>query len=401
MRILISAFSCAPGRGSEPEVGLQAVLIAASQHEVWAITERDNIAPLREFFEDHPAGGRIHLIGLDVGGIRALVKDRVGLLTFHWYYAAWQRRLAEVAVRLDSEIDFQVVHHVTLAAYWSRAGVAAVNKPLIWGPVGGGTTAPISMFPAMGFVGGIGDLIRTFSRPIIASITGAQRIAERAAVVLAQNPETAGRFPQSALVRILPNGLVAAQSLDRPSATRPEPNLAPRILVSGRLVGWKGTSLAVRAMFHIRNTEATLEIFGDGTQRRRLQRLVKRLRLGSRVYFHGNVPRDELLAAFGSASALIHPALHDESPLTVVEALALGIPVVCLDRGGPRVIASYWPNVPKRLVPASTPAATVRLLASALDEVIGQRAEFDSAPAECFADGLLSAYDHAFDQHRP
>jgi glycosyltransferase involved in cell wall biosynthesis len=400
MRILISAFSCAPGIGSEPEVGLQAVLIAASQHDVWVITEQENIDPLVEFFEDHPARGRIHLVGLEVGGIRELVKDRVGLLTFHWYYAAWQRRMAEVAVSLDAEIDFEVVHHVTFSSYWSRAGVAKVNKPMIWGPVGGATTAPLSMFPAMGFIGGLSDLVRTISRPIVASINGAQQCANRAAVVLAQNPETAKLFPHAALVRILPNGLVAARSLDGQGPKPPRTNLAPQILVSGRLIGLKGTSLAVRAMTHIRNTEATLEIFGDGTQRRRLQRLVKRLRLEARVHFHGNVPRHELLAKLESASALIHPALHDESPLTVVEALALGIPVVCFDEGGPRVVASYWPNVPKRLVHASTPAATVRHLASALDEVIGQRGEFDSEPAESFADGLLSAYDHAISHHR-
>jgi glycosyltransferase involved in cell wall biosynthesis len=36
---------------------------------------------------------------------------------------------------------------------------------------------------------------------------------------------------------------------------------------------------------------------------------------------------------------LLFPSLHDESPLTVAEALALGLPVLCLDHGGPPVVA--------------------------------------------------------------
>jgi hypothetical protein len=38
MNIFLSALSCEPGKGSEPEVGYRALLAAPSQHEVWAIT---------------------------------------------------------------------------------------------------------------------------------------------------------------------------------------------------------------------------------------------------------------------------------------------------------------------------------------------------------------------------
>jgi hypothetical protein len=48
---------------------------------------------------------------------------------FHWYYDRWQRKAAVRAAELDRRIDFDIVHHVTLAANWTRAGVTVVDKP--------------------------------------------------------------------------------------------------------------------------------------------------------------------------------------------------------------------------------------------------------------------------------
>ena len=39
------------------------------------------------------------------------------------------------------------------------------------------------------------------------------------------------------------------------------------------------------------------------------------------------------------ADVLLLPSLHDEAGLAVAEAAAIGLPIVCLDRGGPPVIA--------------------------------------------------------------
>jgi glycosyltransferase involved in cell wall biosynthesis len=38
------------------------------------------------------------------------------------------------------------------------------------------------------------------------------------------------------------------------------------------------------------------------------------------------------------ADLFLFPSLHDDSPVVVVEAIASGLPVVCLDRGGPPLL---------------------------------------------------------------
>lgn len=383
MRILISAYACEPGKGSEPEVGLQTVRAAAQEHEVWVITRENNVQALRAALTDR---SDIHVIGVEVEGVALKAKKTGGLLTLHLYHELWQRRVAELAVRLDREHDFDLVHHVTFAAYWSRAGVASVPKPFVWGPVGGGVAPPARLIPVMGLPGAVGDLMRVLARPVAARLSGAFSTAGKAAVILTQNPETAHRIGQPSKTRILPNGLVGGLLVENQRPARD-----PKIVAAGRLIGWKGMALAISAMRYMPSNEL-LEIFGDGPDRRRLERLTLRWGVQDRVRFPGRVPRDEVLAAIAGARAFLHPALHEDSGMAVAEALSLGTPVVCLDRGGPPVLVRRWPEVPSRVVPPSTPAVTARRLASALREVSGLRTDTDVSPAEGFARELLAIY---------
>src|SRR5262245_11164515 len=152
MKILMSALACEPGKGSELEVGFRAMLAAASQHEVWVLTNTDTIPGVLRALEGRPEAERIHLEGIDFG----VGAEGLALLTvpgFHRYYDRWQRRAAARAIQLDRVVDFDVVHHATLAAYWPRTGVATLDKPLVWGPVGGGVEPPLSLVRELGWRG--------------------------------------------------------------------------------------------------------------------------------------------------------------------------------------------------------------------------------------------------------
>ena len=54
-----SALSCEPDRGSEPEVGFRALLAAASEHEVWAITLSHSVGRILDALKGDPRTSRI------------------------------------------------------------------------------------------------------------------------------------------------------------------------------------------------------------------------------------------------------------------------------------------------------------------------------------------------------
>jgi hypothetical protein len=107
MKIFLSALSCEPGRGSEPEVGYRALLAAASEHEVWAITLSHSVPKVLEAIRGDSRAARIHLGGIDFGITEAKI-DEVPAAVFHWHYDRWQRALSARALELDQAVDFDL-----------------------------------------------------------------------------------------------------------------------------------------------------------------------------------------------------------------------------------------------------------------------------------------------------
>jgi glycosyltransferase involved in cell wall biosynthesis len=108
-------------------------------------------------------------------------------------------------------------------------------------------------------------------------------------------------------------------------------------LFVGRLSAEKGPEVLLRAWQKLKGT-IPLVIMGDGPLREPLESEAAAQNL-SNVTFAGWRSRGEILSAMKSASLLITPSLWYEGfPMTVVEAFACGIPVICSRLGGLREI---------------------------------------------------------------
>ena len=237
------------------------------------------------------------------------------------------------------------------------------------------------------------DFVRIVTQRLWELRPSVRATMRRADVVLAQNPETARRIRTSGIVLVAPNGVSAAiADWEAPGNRRRD------LVVVGRMIPYKGGALAIRAFSRVAEPSARLVFIGDGPERARLERLALALGLGDRVVFAGRIPRDEVKERIGAAAALLHPALHDDSPLTVAEALSVGTPVVCIDRGGPPVICALWPQVESHIVPIGSRSAIVTGLVDAIERSLERLAAPVSAPCapvRTFGDEILAAYQTA------
>jgi glycosyltransferase involved in cell wall biosynthesis len=392
MKVLLSALACEPDRGSEPEVGFRAMLAAASLHDVWVLTLPESVAAIERALDGDPRAGRIHLEGIPFRSKQRVLRNLTSW-EFHLEYDRWQRRAAQMARDLDRSVDFDVVHHVTLASYWTRAGVAELGKPMVWGPVGGGVDPPIGLFPDLGRRGVMEAVARIVGRPLVALLPPARNVREAADVVLVQNPDTGRRLRRARSMRLLSNAFAVAPD--------PIPNVGPRtsdVVVVGRLVAWKAPILALHAMRFVRHPAATLRFFGDGPDQSRLETKAEEWGLSERIRFEGWVPRPTLLPEVARAGVLVHPAVHEEAGLCIAEALALGTPVVALDHGGPAQIVGQWRGTLSALVAPSAPDVTARRIAAAIDRFLMDPPivpEQPRLPNTSFQDEVLSSYEMA------
>lgn len=115
------------------------------------------------------------------------------------------------------------------------------------------------------------------------------------------------------------------------------PNLeAPKFVFIGRLVEMKAVELLIEAFQGVAaETDACLEIIGDGNLRQELEAQAVNLGLGERVKFSGWLSQKECAMRLEHASALVLPSLLECGGAVVLEAMAMGLPVIATKWGGP------------------------------------------------------------------
>lgn len=115
-----------------------------------------------------------------------------------------------------------------------------------------------------------------------------------------------------------------------------KPNNAPHIILTRNLERIYDNSTALRAFHQVRKTfqQARLTIAGSGPERQMLEDLVHELGLDNAVTFAGRVENDAIADLYRSADLMINPSLVDNMPISILEALASGVPVVSTNVGG-------------------------------------------------------------------
>ena len=105
-------------------------------------------------------------------------------------------------------------------------------------------------------------------------------------------------------------------------------------MFAGNLIALKGLDLAFEAL-QASGCDARFTLFGKGNFQSFLKRSAANLGLTERIEFRGSLPHNELLRTYGDFDVFLFPSLHDTGGYSVIEAMANGLPVICLDVGGP------------------------------------------------------------------
>jgi glycosyltransferase involved in cell wall biosynthesis len=166
-------------------------------------------------------------------------------------------------------------------------------------------------------------------------------------------------------ISVLPNPAPDVPELPPREELRREFGLEGLTLAfAGRLGPPKALWVALEALAAA--PEASLVIAGDGPEREHLERQVAELGLDGRVRFLGNLTRDGVLRLFRAADAVVLSSSWENLPHTVLEALAVGTPVIATAVGGvPEVVSDGMNGL---LVPPREPQALAAAIHRFLDD---------------------------------
>ena len=339
-RVLLSAYACEPGRGSEPGVGWSwARELAALGHRVTVITRAAN----RQAIEQLPQlpAGKLAFIYYDLPrwiqhgrgypGGRAL------------YYVLWQYFAARHIRRLFPAPPFDVVQHVTYVSVRYPSFMGSLGIPFWFGPVSGGETVPPGLRRRFSAKERWREWIRSVSNRLVPLDPLMRRTFRQAERILV-TPDTLSLVPRQWRHKASVQLAIGLSDDDlhnvRHKADRSSRHI--HLLYVGRLLEWKGVDIAVRAVHIVKQShpEVSLTIIGDGPARSRLAALSRELGLQQQVRWVGWLPRQALAHHYHTSDVLLYPSLRDSGGMVVLEALAHGLPVVCIGLGGPGIIVN-------------------------------------------------------------
>ena len=226
------------------------------------------------------------------------------------------------------------------------------------------------------------------------------RLLRSADAVLVLSERLADRLVASGVqrsrVRVVPLGIEIDP--DRPLPRPPPMHGRSWVVYAGRLVREKGVRDLVAAFGTVAASDVGLLIVGDGPDRGALESYAHSLARSEHVRFVGAVPHDEVRAFLRHAAVVVTPSWFEERGRVLLEAMALGRPVVATRAGG--IPATVRDGVNGLLVPPKDPVR----LAAAIKHVLADETRATSMGAAgraaasghgmgALADATLATYE--------
>jgi glycosyltransferase involved in cell wall biosynthesis len=110
----------------------------------------------------------------------------------------------------------------------------------------------------------------------------------------------------------------------------------PLVVTASRLIERKSPELLVSAFARVSQVvpDAKLVIAGSGRERDNLSRRIESLNIANSVFMLGGLPKEKVAQLMAAADIFVLSSKMESCPLSLLEASAVGVPVVCSNAGG-------------------------------------------------------------------
>jgi glycosyltransferase involved in cell wall biosynthesis len=193
----------------------------------------------------------------------------------------------------------------------------------------------------------------------------------RAAALIVGNTRTAQVLPKGVRGRIY-EVVESGVDLERWEPKRyPVPNTGQpvRFVFCGRLIDWKGAQYLVKAFAPLaRKGGVHLDLIGDGELFESIKAQIAADGIGHAVVMHGRIPLERCIELMRAGDVYVMPSLRECGGLALLEAMAIGLPIVACNWMGP---AEYLDATSGILVDPSSEQGFIDGLTAAMQRLAG------------------------------
>jgi len=338
---------------------------------VTVVTRANNQGVIDAWYAQHTQKSKPQFIYYDPP-IWILWLKKKRFLPVQLFYGLWQMGVSLSLLKKSN--DFDLVHHVTfnsmmMPGFWWFSPI-----PVILGPLGGTSCVREDYWPLFGY-----KIWKEYLRAMLIRcwvwLPWIRFSFNRATLIFCANSETLRQVSRRYKGKAK---LMLETGVDRlpeePSAKGGGREGKARIIWIGTIEPWKALSIALAGFSKALedkplSCELHLDIVGKGSEMELAKHQVEKLGIMKSVTFHGWVPKNEVDQMLMDAEALLFTSVKDTSGNVVLEAMAQGVPVICINHQGVGDITTDKTAI--RIEPSSI-EHTARGVANALSKIVTQ-----------------------------
>lgn len=386
MKILINAYACSPGMGSEPGMAWNWVSNLAKFCELHIITEgefREKIESVVPMLEQ---GGNMHFYYNPVSEeIRRMCWNQ-GDWRFYKYYREWQWKTYLMAKDICSKEQIDILHQLNMIGFREPGYLWKLSKengvPFVWGPIGGLKQFPLAYLQGADLKMKLFNRLKNFLN--IWQLKHEKRVDEAlktAKLLVSSIPDSyraLKRYKGMESIIIPETGCFLSDDVSMDRFDDQEFH----VMWVGKFDFRKQLPLALRAIAIANNPNVVLDIYGGGSdvQIASAKKLVDSIGINEKVVWHGNQPNDVVNNAMRNAQLFFFTSINEDTSTVVLEAVSNHLPVLCFDACGMAAVIDH--NVGRK-IPLSNPAQSATDFAKQLNELEHDRDLLKQLSANC------------------
>ena len=337
LKILINAYACSPGMGSEPGMAWNWVSNLAKFCELYIITEGEFREKIEEVAPTLEQGKNMHFYYNPVSEeIRKMCWNQ-GDWRFYKYYRDWQWKTYLMAKEICSSEHIDVLHQLNMIGFREPGYLWKLSKengvPFVWGPVDAKDKFPVAYLDGANIKTKLFMRLKNFLTGIQLRYSGrVLKAAHQASVVFSASSNSQRSFKKYMRIDSPLLNETGCYVQEHPVTDKSKKETFD-VLWVGKMDFRKQLALALQTMASIGNNKFRLHIVGGGDSAF-YQQMAEGLDIADQCVWHGAVSHDEVQKLMQASDVFFFTSVAEGTPHVVLEAIGNNLPVVCFDTCG-------------------------------------------------------------------
>lgn len=344
MKILISAYALSPYKGSEFGAAWDTILHLSKAHDLWVIygasdDHMGDTQTMQQFLSQNQFPS-ITFIEVQPNKIASTINflNKAGLIWFFYMaFYIWQKQVLNVAREIIKREDIDIIHQLGPIGFREPGFLWKINKPFVWGPIGGTSTVDKRLMQGMNTRARITFTIKNFLTSY--QLKNSRRVRNAAlradALIGARRIDAINinrQFNKRAFYYSEQGVRSITSSINNEKFAGLEGEV--RLVWIGRMDHNKNVGLLLQALAKVPNKNWSLTIVGTGPLSSGLQQEAAELGIGEKINWAGQIPRSEVVSILTNAHLHVITSFMEGNPAVLFEALSSGVPTLTIDHCG-------------------------------------------------------------------